>query len=380
MNFIDTMRQMFGFNPATGETLNGSNIPVPRMASGAQPAYVGLNAGGASPEAADPTTPSPTGQVLATLRTTPRRLTPPTDQPQASGSPIGGGFASDIAGGMGQVKDGMSRGAAFFAGFGGAVKSVQDRAAAAAKAQNDADKAKLDVYKAMFDIQDKINNRYQQAQQNAETKRWHDIMAPSYSTDKSKGGGEKWDDMSAIDQSNAGQRFMHMAGIPDMSKPDGQAAWDMLKPEERQKRIKILRRLSPSLAGKIFDEEGAPKAATPDAQAPGPAAAKTPSKAATPPDATADDNEEDTSTTPPSTSGQPTAADPRTPAAQPATPTATAPQTWRRYRATDGSVKLFNPATGETQAIDASQSVAPQTQPSYQDEYDQMGRAYGAGS
>ena len=386
MDFVDTMRNLFGFNPATGETLDGARLPPPRMASGAAPAYVGLNTSGLSQEAADPTTPSPSGQVLATLRTAPRRLAPPLpgQSPQPAQPGWGGnGFASELAGGMDQVKPGMSRGQAFFSGFSGATKAVNERVAAAAKAQHDADKAKLDVYKALFDIQDKQDQRARADRQDAETKRWHDIMAPSYAS-KGKDAPDQWDDLSASDQSNAGLRFMKMAGIPDMSKSDGQAAWDMLKDDEKQKRIGILRRLQPALAKKLFDGDGNPTGAAP----PGPAAAgaKTPTPAApakaAKPKASEEDGEsgdDDETTETPAPAAQPAAPSQASP--QPkgeAKPVPAAPQVWRRYKATDGSIKLFNPATGETQALDA-QPAAPQAQPSYQDEYEQMGRAYGAG-
>lgn len=379
MDFVDTMKSLFGFNPATGETLDGSRIPTPRMSSGATPAYVGLNTSGMSQEATDPTTPSPQGQVLATLRTEPRRLGP-RPAPAAATPSWGNGVASEIAGGMDQVKPGMSRGQAFFAGFSGATKAVNNRLAAAAKAQQEADKAKLDVYKTLFDIQDKQAQRARSDRQDAETKRWHDIMAPSYASNKDKkDGGDGWDDLSALDQSNAGQRFMHMAGIPDLSKADGQAAWDMLKPEERDKRIKILRRLSPKLASKIFDADGAPTGAPP----PGPAAAapqksqtKTPAK-----DSESEDGEEDVSAAvPKNPAGQSPATPASAPSAAPAAPapaapsaSAPAPSTWRRYKSTNGTYKLFNPETGQTQEIGS------QAQPSYQQEYEDMGRALGAG-
>jgi len=403
MDFIQTMQSLFGFNPASGETLpTGRGIPTPRLASGALPAYQGLDASSSqSPEAADPSTPSPTGQVLAQLRTTPRRLGPPGSQPAAAapaatGPSFGDGLGGDLAAGFEAIKPGMSRGHAFLAGFSGTAKNIQARAAAATKAQADADKAKLDVYKALFDIQDKQAQRARGEKQDAETARWHNIMAPSYSSDKTKEKPDTWDDLSASDQSNAGLRFMKMAGIPDMSKPDGQAAWDMLKDDEKQKRVGILRRLQPALAKKLFDADGAPTGAAPPA---GPAAAAAPKPGKSKPaakaaDAEDDDDEEDTPATPaapaapsaaPATAA-PRAAKPGATAPAQATPTPAAPEaaapaptaTWRRYKAQDGSIKLFNPATGETQAVDAP--AAPQAQPSYQDEYEQMGRAMGAGN
>ena len=393
MDFIQTMQSLFGFNPASGETLTpGRGIPTPRLASGALPAYQGLDASSSqSQEAADPSTPSPTGQVLAQLRTTPRRLGPPGSQPAAApaasgGQSFGDGLGGDLAAGFEAIKPGMSRGHAFLAGFSGTAKNIQARAAAAAKAQTDADKAKLDVYKAMFDIEDKKAQRARGDRQDAETTRWHNIMAPSYSSDKSKDKPDTWDDLSASDQSNAGLRFMKMAGIPDMSKPDGQAAWDMLKPDEQQKRVGILRRLQPALAKKLFDADGAPTGAAPPA---GPAAAAAPKPGKSKPAAKteAEDDEEDDSTpaTPaapaaPATAApraaKPGAASPAQAAPAPAAPAPTA--TWRRYKAQDGSIKLFNPATGETQAVDAP--AAPQAQPSYQEEYEQQGRVMGAGN
>lgn len=395
MDFIQTMQSLFGFNPASGETLTpGRGIPTPRLASGALPAYQGLDASSSqSQEAADPSTPSPTGQVLAQLRTTPRRLGPPGSQPATApaasgGQSFGDGLGGDLAAGFEAIKPGMSRGHAFLAGFSGTAKNIQARAAAAAKAQTDADKAKLDVYKALFDIQDKQAQRARGEKQDAETARWHNIMAPSYSSDKSKDKPDTWDDLSASDQSNAGLRFMKMAGIPDMSKPDGQAAWDMLKPEDQQKRIGILRRLQPKLAKKLFDGDGAPTGAVP----PGPAAAAAPKPGKSKPAAKteAEDDEEDDTPATAAPSAAPVA--PTAPAAKPGAPTqsrsipapsapAAAPAptaTWRRYKTPDGSIKLFNPATDETQALDAP--AAPPAQPSYQEEYEQQGRVMGAGN
>ena len=393
MDFIDTMRQLFGFNPATGETLQpGARIPAPRMAaSGAAPAFTGLDAG-SSQEAQDPSTPSPTGQVLARLQTQPRRLAPPASgalpQSQQAGASPFGGIGSEIAGGLGGFKRGMSGAEAFASGLSGAVKAVNDRAAAANKAQNEADKAKLDVYKALFDIEDKKAQRARGDRQDAETKRWHDIMAPSYSNEKKKDAPDQWDDLSASDQSNAGLRFMKMAGIPDMSKPDGQAAWDLLNADEKQKRIGILRRLQPSLAKKLFDGDGNPTGAEP----PGPAGAKAPKPAASAakpakPKASEEDDEsgddDETTETPAAPAAKPTATPPAaaprsgSPAAAPQASPPAAAGTWRRYKSTDGTIKLFNPATGQTQSID--EAPAPQAQPSYQQEYESMGRAYGAG-
>lgn len=404
MDFIQTMQSLFGFNPASGETLPaGRGVPTPRLASGALPAYQGLDASSSqSQEAADPSTPSPTGQVLAQLRTTPRRLGPPGSQPAAAapaatgGQSFGDNLAGDLAGGFEAIKPGMSRGHAFLAGFSGTAKNIQARAAAASKAQADADKAKLDVYKALFDIQDKQEQRARGNRQDAETARWHNIMAPSYSSDKSKDKPDTWDDLSASDQSNAGLRFMKMAGIPDMSKPDGQAAWDMLKPEEQQKRVGILRRLQPALAKKLFDADGAPTGAAPPA---GPAAAAAPKPGKSKPAAKAadaEDDDEEGDSTPaapvapvapaaPATAA-PRAAKPGAPAPAQTAPTPAAPEaaapaptaTWRRYKAQDGSIKLFNPATGQTQALDAP--TAPQAQPSYQEEYEQQGRVLGGGN
>jgi len=396
MDFIQTMQSLFGFNPATGETLaTGRGVQAPpRLASGALPAYQGLDAS-SSQEAQDPSTPSPTGQVLAQLRTTPRRLGPPTAQPAAAaapGSPLGNGLGGDIAAGLETYKPGMSRGEAFMKGFAGTAKNIEARAAAAQKAQADADKAKLDVYKAMFDIDDKKAQRARGDRQDAETTRWHNIMAPSYSSDKTKEKPDTWDDLSASDQSNAGLRFMKMAGIPDMSKADGQAAWDMLKDDEKAKRVRILQRLQPALAKKLFDADGNPTGAA----APGPAAPAAPKAGASKPAAKKDDEEDDDEEdTPAAATPSAPAAAPVSPAPRAAKPGAPAPAqgqpapsapapaptaTWRRYKAQDGSIKLFNLATGETQVLDTP-PAAPQAQPSYQQEYEQMGRdAVGAGN
>ena len=387
-DFGETMMALFGFNPAQGETLTPGRVPIagraPQSAAGADAAQAVSDVSGRpySPEAADPSTPSPAGRVLARLRVpgmqNQRTAARGSTAPAGDGS-FGSGLGSDLAAGIGAVKVGADKGSAFLQGFAGAAKNISERQAAAQKADAESKKANMELLKSVFDMKGKIEDRQQKAQENAtstarqdrqdaETKRWHDLMAPAY---KEKGKTDADKELGPKDTILAEQRLQELSGYQP-----GTEAFSFLKPEEQERRKKLFTRLYQNHFSKPydFDAEGLPVVA------PKKGAGAAPAAAASAADSGDDDEEDATPATPqpprrpadlgetpapaapapPPQRGAAPAPIPPTPApaapadsgAAPPAPAAAAPQVWRKYKTTDGTVKLYNTATGESKLID----------------------------
>lgn len=381
-DFVNTMRQMFGYNPATGETLQGARLPGPlavdpTTATPATPSVTGDLPRPFSPEAADPGTPSPSGRVLARLRTPMSQA--PRLQTAAGDESLGSALASQLAAGVDAVKPGMDKGGAFVAGLAGGLKSIQSRAEAHRKAQAEERKSALELYKTMFDVSNKIQAQQRGERQDAETKRWHDIMAPSYAADADKKAAKE---LSPKDAVLTEQRLRQMSGYDPTDEN-----WQYLKPAEQKRRQTMFERIYRNTFNRDYpiDENGNERAPAAPEPKPGGGGLITqqgaPRAGAVPAPTSADSEDEDAGAEEGSAAPKPKIAAPRRagqpqpPAASPvqqppaaAVPPAPAsppdasagPQVWRKaLNKADGSLWLIGP-NGERKPLAAE---APQEYP-----------------
>lgn len=347
MDFVDTMRQLFGYNPATGELLQGGRLPGPGVAPPATTAPEPVTGAPLSPEAADGGAATPQGRVLARLGDTRRILTPSQEQPA-----FGSSLAGTLGAGAEAVKPGMDKTAAFFAGLGGGMKHVETKAEAARKAQIDAQKASIDLYKAMFDMDGKTADRDRQARvdaqnatrldrQDAETKRWHDIQAPYYKD----GGSRAAREMTPKDTALTEKYVQERSGYDPADEN-----WKYLSKPEQDRRRKLFGRIYRNTFGREpidFENPDAPTPGTPKATPPTPKTAPTPAPTSVDTEDQDKGAEEGAAAPKPKVApSKPAPVAPQTAQPQPAPAVAApaAPEVWRKARnKADGSVWLIGP-------------------------------------
>ena len=364
MDFVQTMRQLFGYNPATGELLQGGRLPGPGVAPPATTAPEPVTgAAPLSPEAGDGGAATPQGRVLARLGDTRRILTPPQEQPA-----FGSSLAGTLGAGAEAVKPGMDKTAAFFAGMGGGMKHVETKAEAARKAQLEAQKASIDLYKAMFDMEGKTADRDRQARvdaqnatrldrQDAETKRWHDIQAPYYKDGGSRGAREMTPKDTALTEKYVQERSGYDPADEN---------WKYLSKPEQERRRKLFGRIYRNTFGRDpidFENPDAPTPGTPKAAPPKSQAAPTPAPTSVDTEDQDKGAEEGAAAPKPKVApAKPAAAVPSEAQPQAAAPAAApaAPEVWRKARnKADGSLWLIGP-NGERKPLAAE---APQEYP-----------------
>lgn len=343
MNFFEVMRNQFGMDPAGSQ-----------MASAAP-----------TPEAADPSTPSPTGRVLARLPT-PGHVRPSDMDlnrgPFAAPAQNPGTAAmSDLTGGLSELHPGLNAKNSFLLGLMGSMRAAGERENRAQAAQVEAQKANLEYNKSLFEMDHKAQEADRQLAKDAEEGRHNraleDLTGQHYSAlnDYYKKGGAGGapgvePEMKGTDLSLVTQRAAKTAGYGQGYDP----SWDTLDDTEKERRRQTFQAYVEMFSkGKYtIGPDGRPvrkTGAMPTTPVPEPAGAPT---------ATPELDEDETAPTaapPAPVSPAPAPAPAPSPAPAPAaagaqTAPAPAPSTvgtWRRATAPDGTKWLVNPITGD---------------------------------
>lgn len=223
-DFVSTMKNLFGFDPTSGEGAGGAALAPSaglsdRRAQISQPAEPVSNAP-PTPEAADPSTPSPTGQILARLRNG-------TRQPAAAEQSPLDGMGSAMSAGLQSYHPGMNAGSALAAGFAGGLESRERRADREALLNRQAQQDYASNLKSLFEMQHTLDKdkaaQEHQASQDAETKRYHDILNDYYHR-IGKGGQSDSGDFAAaspasgVDFTKTGDEFLKQIPEADRNK------------------------------------------------------------------------------------------------------------------------------------------------------------------
>ncbi len=368
-DFVETMRSLFGFDPTTGATATapqGSAGPGLHSARRDQIVQPQSGAGGAAPtpEAADPATPSPGGQVLARLR--PHAQVAQPAQPQSS--PLGG-LGSDLSAGVASYDPKLGRGGNLAAGFAAGMKGSESRDAARQQALTDQQKQSIEQLKTLFDVSSKMADQQRQQQvdaasqahqgsEDAESKRWHDIQHADNiaKNNKDTGAGTDWTTPdNLLNASKLETAKLNELGLDHVTQRNvTKALNDPLTPDDQKTQLKDANKA----AQDQFQEWRAQQPWVGGS-------AKKPAKPVAAP-AAPDDEESDTG----GASATPAASNPATGAAP--APAATATVSYRKATAPDGSVWLVNPVNPQDRHL-ASPAPAAQSaaQPAPQSPQDQ---------
>ena len=365
-DFTSWLMSQIGSNPTAfpqarggGQIARGGN---PLVAPQAPQAPGG---GLQTPEARDPSTPSPSGRPLAYLKG--------AQQPQAPQAPGGGplgGLGSDLSASMASYNPTLGRGGNALAGFAAGLKSSQDRDAARAtnayQAQKDQQKTAADTLKGMFDMSSKMFGQQTTQQtaatsasnksaEDAETKRWHDIQHQDTQAKNAKDTTTDWTTPeNMLNASRMEQGKLNELGIGGVALRDAQKAINNpATPDDQRAHLQA----GIDAAKTQFQQWRA--------QQPWVSGGK---KAAAP---ASDDTQQTTPTAP--AIPAPTAAGAAPPPAAP-DPAAPAPgnindkpidATWRKVKDNKtGDMHLWNPATNEIMPL---QQAAPPPTPQGQD-------------
>ena len=340
-------------------------------------------------EANDTSTPSPTGRVLARLPTPGRvrpsdmniaqgPFNPPAENPGLTA-------LSDLTGGMSELHPGLNSKNSFLVGLMGSMRNAGAREEKAQAAQTEAQKANLEYFKSLFEMDHKASEAERQANKDAEdvrhNKATEDLTGQHYSAlnDYYKRGGiggaaSAGTDINPKDLSLVSQRAAKAAGFGETY----DKGWSARTPEEQERARQLyaghleiytngLYTIGPDgrpMRVGAAPAKGAP--ATPDAvdpDAPEPAIGASPAAPAAPSLLDAPVPPGDTLSKPGEPAqnvfkrmrgggappAQPAAAAPvEAPASAPTpAPPRTSGGAWRPVKAPDGSKWLFNTITGD---------------------------------
>jgi hypothetical protein len=262
------------------------------------------------------------------------------------------GIGGDLQAGLAAAKPGMGRMGSFLAGFTGSMARSEARDAAAATAAQEATKNNVANLKTMFDAASKMVDEQQtqdnqrairarEENQDAETKRWHDIQHQDTQAKINKNGSETTDwstpenmlNASRLEQAKLNELGLdHVSmrainkSLTDLTVPDDQKAQIRSAIDQAHQQFEAWRAQQPWANG------GKKK---PAAQADQPAAAPAP---ATPPPATP-------------IAGGMVPSNPPSPGFK--------QRSWRAATAPDGSRWLIDQNTGEKQPIVQAGKSAP---------------------
>ena len=357
----------------TAPTAGGSPAP----AAGAVPPPVSPVGVGASvpppPSTTDPLSPV----TLARLRA----ATQP-QQPFAGGG-LGAGGIPDVTG--------QSRGAAFMSGLAGGLKTKNDQAIASQNYGNTQSAQNMDMLKSMFDMQNQQKQEdlatQNQAFNQAEEKRWHDIMTPMYQRFANSDNGtpaippEKLMDIY--------DKGLALAGLPTGEKyADAVADMQNNTPELYAKKMRVYDAYVFGATGEHppVDETGTPMLFDAKGKVLGPAP-----KQPKPPEPPVDNRNAWQRIMPTAIGGEPapTAAPTGTPAAAnpPSSPQAvppSAPPTGQTFVPAPGG-NLVNPATGQTKMVPppkppSAETAAAAYLKAHPETAAQFDKTYGAGA